>query len=111
MIGPKTREFAEIDIATMAAELIYKPLKDGLTPQIVYSYPATLAMVARLLVKDNTVVHPSFLFGNWWFLHYQAWLWKLSKRWREHTLEYWVKDLDIRDVNLALLPLGRLDIK
>jgi len=113
MIGPKTREFAEIDITTMASNLLYgfyKELEEKgipppkVTPTVVYSFPATLAMIASLLVKKNTIAHPSFLFGSWWVLHYQAWLWKLSQRWREHVLEHWLKDLDLNDVQLTLAP-------
>jgi len=36
---------------------------------------------------------PNILWGNFWFLYYQAWLWKCSKRWRENVVEAWLKRL------------------
>ena len=110
MIGPKTREFAEIDIPAMMVELLDKASTEGLIPPetpsftINYSWGAKLAMIARLSVKKNIVTHPRFIFGDWWFLHYQAWLWKLSQKWRENVLEYWLKDLDLLDVNIHYYP-------
>lgn len=123
MIGPKTKEFVEIDFQTTVAKAMVKILdkvaeeaatieskairtakEDALLQSsfplltLNYSHAAELALVAQGLVKENIVAHPRVIFGNWWFLHYQAWLWKLSQRWREHILEHWLKGLAITDI-------------
>jgi len=37
--------------------------------------------------------HPKILWGNFWFLYYQAWLWKFSREWREKVTEVWLERL------------------
>ena len=50
-------------------------------------------LVAARGVYRSEEVSPEILWGNFWFLYYQAWLWKFSKEWRENVMEAWLKRL------------------
>jgi hypothetical protein len=50
-------------------------------------------LVAARGVYRSEEVSPEILWGNFWFLYYQAWLWKFSKEWRENVMEVWLKRL------------------
>lgn len=40
--------------------------------------------------------HPRMIWGNLWFLYYQAWLWRCSRKWREYIVEIWLRELDAK---------------
>lgn len=52
----------------------------------------SLFIAAYNIYKGNEA-HPKILWGNFWFLYYQAWLWKFSQKWRESVTEVWLKRL------------------
>lgn len=48
---------------------------------------------AASAVYKGEEFHPKILWGSFWFLYYQAWLWKFSREWREKVVEVWLERL------------------
>lgn len=68
-----------------------------------------LLLAAHAICKENEV-HPKILWGNFWFLYYQAWLWKFSKEWREKIMEVWLKRLRNKgELEKLLIELVEID--
>jgi hypothetical protein len=69
--------------------------------------PEVPVFTAAHAVYEGDTAHPKILWGNFWFLYYQAWLWRFSKRWREDVTEAWLRRL--RDEGKLEQLLGELE--
>ena len=94
MIGPLTlqvgKAFDEF-ISMLSSEIVGK-LEVGQQNIELEIQRVPLFQAAHAIYKGEEF-QPKTLWGNFWFLYYQAWLWKFSRRWRENVMEVWLKRL------------------
>jgi len=94
MIGPLTLQVGKaVDkfISMLSSEILSK-LEAGQQDIELTIGRLPLFAAAHAIYKGDKA-HPKILWGNFWFLYYQAWLWKFSKEWRENVMEVWLKRL------------------
>jgi hypothetical protein len=98
MLGPLTLQVGK------AADEYYNRLSHEVTSKLTtmvnegqqhieFAMIRTPLIVAAHGIYKSKEVNPKILWGNFWFLYYQAWLWKFSKEWRENVMEVWLKRL------------------
>ena len=94
MLGPLTLKVAEA-VDEYANKLTYK-ISDKLCAEqqdVEFTIIRIPLFIAAHDIYKGSNAHPKILWGNFWFLYYQAWLWKLSKDWREKVVEVWLNRL------------------
>ena len=94
MIGPLTTKVSKV--MDKANEVIASHIFNKLSASnsdINFSMSFSNILLAAHGVGHGNYVHPMILWGNYWFLYYQAWLWNFSKSWREKVTESWLERL------------------
>lgn len=94
MIGPLTLQVGKaVDefIGMLSSEIVDK-LETGQQDMELEIERVPLFTAAHAIYKGDKA-HPKLLWGNFWFLYFQAWLWICSKEWRENVMEVWLKRL------------------
>ena len=94
MIGPLTLQVGKAvdEFDDLLGSKIAGELKAG-KQDIELEIPQVPVFTAAHAVYKGDMAHPKILWGNLWFLYYQAWLWKFSKDWGENVMEVWLKRL------------------
>jgi len=112
MIGPLTLQvgkavdkFNDVLCSTLGSKIAGE-LAAG-KRDIELEIPQVPVFTAAHAVYKGDTVHPKILWGNFWFLYYQAWLWRCSKGWRENVTEAWLRRL--RDEGRLEQLLGELE--
>lgn len=52
-----------------------------------------ILVIAAWQISNGEYVHPKWIYGKYWVLYYQAWLWKWSRIMREWIIEGALKKL------------------
>ena len=111
MISPLTLQACKaVDefISMLSSEILGK-LEAG-QQDIEFTMMRTPLLLAAHAICKGNEVHPKILWGNFWFLYYQAWLWKFYKEWRENIMEVWLKRLyDKGELEKLLIELVEID--
>ena len=94
MIGPLTLQVGKAvdEFNDMLGSKIAGKLEAG-KRDIELKIPQVPVFTAAHAVYKGDTAHPKTLWGNFWFLYYQAWLWRCSKGWRENVTEAWLRRL------------------
>jgi hypothetical protein len=108
MIGPLTLQVGKAvdEFNDILGSKIAGELQAG-KRDIELEIPQVPVFTAAHAVYKGDTAHPSILWGNFWFLYYQAWLWRCSKGWRENVTEAWLRRL--RDEGKLEQLLGELE--
>ena len=117
MLGPLTIMVAKIidDYheklgAFMANEFVTSMSSGQKNPE--FTYVRIPFMMAANGVYHGKKVHPQILWGKYWYLYPQAWLWILSKDWRENVIEVNLKRFnDIGELDRAINDLTMIFIR
>jgi hypothetical protein len=95
MIGPLTiRVGKAVEECCAALDPKIAAVLDTRPPGIEVTMPTVPVFAAAHSVWKGGWAHPRLLWGHFWFLYYQAWLWRCSKRWREYIVEIWLRGLN-----------------
>ena len=95
MIGPLTiRVGKAVEECCGALGSKIAAVLDTRPPGIEVTMPAVPVFAAAHSVWKGDWAHPRLLWGSFWVLYCQAWLWRCSRRWRERIVEIWLRELD-----------------
>lgn len=94
MIGPLTLQVGKAvdEFNDMLGSKIARELEAG-KQDIELDIPQVPVFTAAHAVYKGDTAHPKILWGSFWFLYYQAWLWRCSRGWRESVTEAWLTRL------------------
>lgn len=98
MIGPLTLRIGKAVqdcVATLGSKVA--AVLDNSPRSIQITMPTAPILGAAYAVSKGDWAHPRILWGKCWFVYYQAWLWRYSRRWREYIVEVWLRELDDKD--------------